>query len=92
MSDTSMKKGVILLGVLPGSKAERAGLQRGDAIIALNDKPMSSMLDVVNVMENESVWKVAYMRGNTFNEVELDMTIPTVDEASIDPEFIKSML
>lgn len=92
MSDVAKQRGVILLGVLPGSKAAAAGLQRGDVILAINDKATSSMLDVVSLMEIESVKKVSLMRNNSFKEFDLDESIPAVDSDAIDYDALANML
>lgn len=45
-----VKNGVTISNVRPGSPAEQAGLQTGDTIISINDKPIKSGDELVNVI------------------------------------------
>ena len=62
-------KGVMIIGtykVKDGYPAKEAGLRSGDMITAINDKTISSITDMVNVIhENEDSdhVKVTYIRG-----------------------------
>lgn len=47
---TSVKEGAVVVMVLPGSSAEKAGLQRGDVIIQANGHPVHGMADLHNTV------------------------------------------
>lgn len=68
------EKGIPILAVAPGSRAELVGLRKGDRIVAINDKPLLSIMDYVDVV-NSTSRPHAYdiIRGNTF------MTLKEVD-------------
>lgn len=51
-SDTS---GVLVVKVLPGTPAEKAGLQEGDIIVKIDDKEMESATDVQTLIESKKV-------------------------------------
>ena len=57
--------GVVVDNVEPGSPAQRAGLQRGDVITAINSKPVVSgdtLLSIVSETEPGTKLKVDYLR------------------------------
>jgi serine protease Do len=41
------EKGVVVAGIEPGSRAEEAGMQRGDLILEVNRQPVGSVKDVL---------------------------------------------
>jgi S1-C subfamily serine protease len=43
--------GVRITGTVPGSPAEKAGLQAGDVIVKLGDKPIASMRDFSDALK-----------------------------------------
>ncbi len=50
--DLSPKGGALISKVLPNSAAEQAGIQVGDIIVRLNDTPITSAVDVKNMIGN----------------------------------------
>ncbi len=64
--------------VLPASAAEKAGLKKGDIILAINDHPTPYSKDV-NPWIKEEKLKLTYKRGNTENTVEIT---PQFDESA----------
>jgi serine protease Do len=61
----SMDKGVIVLGIERGSPAHRAGLQPGDYITAINDKPIRTVADLnANWMGFKGVMTVKVKRND----------------------------
>ena len=42
--------GVLLAGVMPGSPAEKAGLQKGDLLIRLGDNPIDTLSDLAEAL------------------------------------------
>lgn len=76
-------KGVMIIGtykVKDGYPAKEAGLRSGDMITAINDKTISSITDMVNVIhENEDSdhVKVTYIRG--VEKLETDLKIQKED-------------
>ena len=83
MSDTLNNKGVVIIGVFPGSRAASVGIQKGDRIISMNDVPVNTLLECIDVLEMGTCRKVSLIRGNSFVEYELDTTIPPVDASTI---------
>lgn len=58
--------GVAVSGVDEGSIAARAGLQKGDVIVAINGMPIANTKDIERVTRNSlSVWEVSINRGGT---------------------------
>ncbi|MCA9727680.1 MAG: M20/M25/M40 family metallo-hydrolase [Candidatus Eisenbacteria bacterium] len=43
--------GVLLTGVMPGSPAEKAGLQKGDVVVSLDETPIDNLADLSNVLK-----------------------------------------
>lgn len=46
--DLEQRQGAVLVNILPDSPAEKAGLQAGDVVVALNDQPIASASDLRN--------------------------------------------
>jgi S1-C subfamily serine protease len=77
---------VFVLGLLPGSPAERAGLQRGDVVTAVNGTTITGMAQAVNLLRSDNAAPVSLtvLRGDSAVEVvsqrerrsSLDMTWP----------------
>lgn len=83
--------GVVVTGVTAGSAAEQAGLQPGDVLISLNDKPLHSPQDLRNsegLMPLGSSVRLGLIRGGRASEVVATLSAPalaSVDGASLDP-------
>jgi uncharacterized iron-regulated protein len=60
MEPAAGRRGVTVKGVLPGSNAERAGLQRDDVILSLDGEPLADGLDLIYAVKK----KKAGDRGN----------------------------
>lgn len=72
--------GVWVEGTLPGSSAERAGLVRGDVIVAINDNPVvdvPELLAIVLKAPIRSVAKVKIWRQQAFTDVLVEIAAPT---------------
>ena len=57
--------GVVVDSVQPGSPADRAGLKLGDVILAINDQPINSGNDLVQIVSSSRIGsrvKVEYLR------------------------------
>jgi len=48
-----VEHGVVVMGVMPNSPAQRAGMQELDVITALDDEPIENLLDLRNYLYNE---------------------------------------
>jgi S1-C subfamily serine protease len=80
-------KGVLVLDVLPGGPAEQAGLQPtrrnrrgeivlGDVITKIDDEPIESVDDYLNVLEHHAAGdqvSVAYLRDGAEHTVEMTL-------------------
>jgi serine protease Do len=63
--------GVVIMGVEPGSPAEKAGLKGGDVITAVNGKPVKTGNDLVNPIAQSTIGskvKIDYVRDRTAKE------------------------
>ncbi len=54
---------VVIYGVVAGGPAEAAGLQKGDEIFAVNDRPIASLGDFVRVLFNLKIGQLTEMRA-----------------------------
>jgi serine protease Do len=73
--------GVLIASVEPGSFAEDVGLQKGDVIVAINRKPVSSPADVRTITQTlkpgEAVaFKLMRNAGNNWNSLFLAGNMP----------------
>ncbi|MCX7831371.1 MAG: trypsin-like peptidase domain-containing protein [Actinobacteria bacterium] len=69
-----VKEGAIVVQVIPGSPAEKAGLQRGDIIVQLDGTPIRSMEDLVSQVRTREPGdkvKIVYYRNDEKREVEV---------------------
>ncbi len=57
-------EGVLVAEVVPGSPAWRAGLRKGDIIVAANRKPVSSLADLEQVVKGRRSLLLNIQRGN----------------------------
>jgi serine protease Do len=63
--------GVVIMGVEPGSPAEKAGLKGGDVITAVNSKPVKTGNDLVNPIAQAPIGskvKIDYVRDRSAKE------------------------
>jgi Do/DeqQ family serine protease len=57
-------EGVAILDIAAGSPAQRLGFQRGDIILAINDRKIARTRDVVQATSQASrVWRITIVRG-----------------------------
>ena len=83
--------GVVVTQVAPGSAADRAGLQPGDVLSALNGKPLRSAAELRNqegLLPLGSTVKLSVLRDGGTREVSATLTpepLATLDGARIDP-------
>ncbi len=69
----SLQTGVIVIQVASGSPAERVGLQPGDFITRLNDKPIRRVADLKDVLGSGGrAWKVTVRRGGRLMSVTIE--------------------
>ena len=71
MSLDSGLSGVLVLGVRHASVAQRLGVQPGDLILRINDKPVASVADAVRLLTGERPrWSITINRnGETMTQV-----------------------
>lgn len=72
----SVDKGALVSDVQSGGPVEKAGLQKGDVIIKIDDRDITSMEDVTDVLIDRKPGdrvKVTYMRGSESKEVEVEL-------------------
>ncbi len=77
-----VKEGVVISMVLPGTPAEKAGLQSGDVIVAVDSAPIKSGTDLVNKIAETPVGqkvRIKYFRNGKENEV----TVMVGDRADV---------
>lgn len=48
----AVNQGALVISVLPGSSAEKAGIKNGDVIISINNQPISSIDDLLAEIQN----------------------------------------
>ena len=91
MSDVK-QEGLIVYGVFPGGRAAAAGVQKGDRIIAVNDRPITCAQDWIDSVNDSASRKISLIRGNTFLELQFDMSIPGIDPSQLTPDLIQEMM
>lgn len=72
--------GVWVEGTVPGSSAQRAGLVRGDVIVAINDNPVADVPELLAIVLKapiRSVAKVKIWRQQAFADVQVEIAAPT---------------
>lgn len=63
---------VLIIDVMPGSPAEKAGLKDEDIIISVSNKFAGNLQDYKNILQNPgSRVKMVILRGNDFEEIHL---------------------
>jgi membrane protease YdiL (CAAX protease family) len=71
------KDGCIIIAIAPASAAERAGLQVGDVITAIDDGPVFNTSDIIQVMRSKKAGDrvtVRYIRSGEAHQVEAILT------------------
>lgn len=65
----------IYYGAIPGSPAEKFGLQIGDKILSVNGMPLLNLEDLNAAIENEQSKRIVeVLRNNKLLSIEIDMT------------------
>jgi serine protease DegQ len=70
----SATSGVVVLSVVSGGPAAKAGIQPGDVITAVNGKPVASVEDFLAILRNQSPGQavtVTYLRGKAKREAKV---------------------
>jgi serine protease Do/serine protease DegQ len=74
-------KGVTVTDVTPGSAAEKAGLQLGDVILRINEKPVSTLRDLrMMIVQTAPGSQVKLKISRDGKEQSLDVTLGRLDE------------
>jgi serine protease Do len=58
------EKGVLVVGVEPGSKADEAGVRQGDLVKEVNRKPVTSVLELRSEIEKDDKLQLLVKRPN----------------------------
>lgn len=65
--------GILVRGILPGSASERAGIQAGDTLIAVDGAPLLSLQDYVDASSKRGTSQVFdVLRGNQLLQIKVD--------------------
>jgi S1-C subfamily serine protease len=65
-------RGVLVMRVLPNTPAAKAGLRRGDAIVKIDDQPVTNADQLQNIVESSGVGQVLQLtvqRGNQTTQI-----------------------
>src|SRR6266403_1095545 len=71
LKELGAANGVVIMGVEPGSPAEKAGLKGGDVITNINGRPVKTGSDLVNTIAQAPIGtkvKIAYVRDRQIKE------------------------
>ncbi len=77
-----IEKGVLIIGVVEGSPAYRAGLRKGDVIVEVNNEPVENLEEFISKLKERRIgeWvRLALIRGSSKR-----LVITTLEEA---PEY-----
>lgn len=70
---TKLNKGAVVLGLLPGSIAEQAGIKKGDCIVAVDNQAVQTLADFVEIIGHRSDdVSIDLIRGNEFKTIVLN--------------------
>jgi len=75
---TRTPKGVLIVGVVEGSPAHRAGLDKGDVIVEVDGEPVSSVSDLRAVLKRKRVGehvRVRFYRKKTVYSVLVEVGV-----------------
>jgi prohibitin 2 len=85
-SDSSIREGVVILGLMRNSPAEIGGLQRGDILLKLNDHPVRQVEDVQRLVAEVAVGEVVQVEIFRRNQLLLlQVKIEAAPESSRTP-------
>lgn len=80
IEDPQLEKGIFVESVQAGGGADKAGLQAGDVITALNDTEVNTMLkmkEILYALKPGDKVKVTYLRGGGVNTTEVTVSAAT---------------
>ena len=75
-TQTELKEGIMIKSIVEGGAAEKAGIQKGDIILAINGKKTNSYDALTSAMREHSideVVKVDYQRGTEYFQSEVTL-------------------
>lgn len=88
-------QGVLIEGTVDGLGAQKAGLQRGDVMVAMNDTPITIFDEVVAVMQDKRAGdrvSITYYRGSEKRTAEMELARrPLRDTPAGAAEFAEAM-
>ena len=67
-----LRKGQIVSDVLPGSPAERAGVEKGDALLSINGEQVIDLVDYEHLTANERLTLLIQKKSGDCEEIDLD--------------------
>jgi S1-C subfamily serine protease len=77
----SKSKAVELLGVLPGSPSEKAGLKQGDKVLSIDGLPISTIFECIDAISNrKGDMCVCVLRGAEIKDIIIPMSKSIVSE------------
>lgn len=77
-------KGVIIADVIKNSPAEKAGVQKGDIIIGVNDKKVQTSDDISEFIKSSNIGDEikVYIYKSNGNQIELNITLSAMESTS----------
>ena len=70
--ENMLRKGQIVSDVLPGSPAERAGVEKGDALLSINGEQVIDLVDYEHLTANERLTLLIQKKSGDCEEIDLD--------------------
>ena len=65
------RDGLLVRGVVEDSPAGRAGIERGDLLVAASGSPLSSIDDLFDALENGGTLTLGVLRGTDERDVDV---------------------
>lgn len=77
----ALGRGLMVMKILPGSNAERAGLQTGDLLLTLDGEPLKDNIDLIYALKqknpDDKMTLIVERHGKTMN---VEVHIPLSEE------------